>query len=124
MKCWNITKFCYRKLQNSQDPCCCKECIKQILPFSAFAENQLIRLTKGNLIFSTKKMIQENNLTSLNDELTFLNDEYGTSVNSDCFTHDEVYKALDTISPTYNLYLHINISPLPCHWSEIFTRKM
>ena len=57
-------------------------------------------------------MIQENNLTSLNDELTFLNDEYGTSVNSDCFTHDEVYKALGTISPTYNLYLHINISSL------------
>ena len=33
IKCNNITKFCYRKLQNSHNPWYCKKCIKQILLF-------------------------------------------------------------------------------------------
>ena len=41
IKCNNIRKFCYRKLQNSQDPWYCKTCIKQILCFSELNESQL-----------------------------------------------------------------------------------
>ena len=66
------------------------------------------RITKGNFVSSPKKIIQENNLA-------FLHDESGTSVKNDCLTPDEFYKELSTISPTSNLYLHMNISPLPHH---------
>ena len=65
IKCNNITKFCYRKLQNSQDPWYCKKCIKQILPFSELTESHLNRVAKRNLIPSPKKTIQENNLIFL-----------------------------------------------------------
>ena len=112
IKCNNITKFCYRKLQNSQDPWYCKKCIKQILPFSELTESQLNRVTKENIISSPKKIIQENNLI-------FLNDECGTSINNDYFTPDEFYKEMSTISPTCNLYLHMNISSLPYHFGDL-----
>ena len=112
IKCNNITKFCYRKLQNSQDPCYCKNCIKQLLPFPELTESQLNRVTKGNLISSPKETIQENNLI-------FLNDEYGTSRNSEYFTPDKFYKEVSTISPNCNLYLHMNISSLPYHFDDL-----
>ena len=86
-KCNNITKFCYQKLQNSQDSWYCKKCIKQILPFSELTASWLNMVTKENLISSPKKIIQKNNLT-------FLNDEYGTSVNNDYLIPDKFYKEI------------------------------
>ena len=81
-------------------------CIKQILPFSELSESQLNRLPKENLVSSPKQIIQGNNLV-------FLNDQYGWNCNkNDSFTPDEFYKNLKTISPTYNLYIHMNISAL------------
>ena len=44
-------------------------------------------VTKENLISSPKKIIQKNNLT-------FLNDEYGTSVNNDYLIPDKFYKEI------------------------------
>ena len=105
----NPTKFCYRKLQTSQELWYCKNCIKQILPFS---ESQLKRVTKENLISSPKKIIQDNNLV-------FSNDRYGTAVKNDSFTPDEFYENLKTASPTYNLYLHMNISSLQYHIDDL-----
>ena len=92
-------------MQTSQEPWYCKNCIKQILPFSELSDSQLSRVTKENLISSPKKIIQDNNLV-------FLNDQYGTSIKNDIFTSDEFYENLKTISPTYNLYIHMNISSL------------
>ena len=45
IKCNNLTKFCYRKLQTCHEPWYCKNCIKQILPFSELSESQLSRVT-------------------------------------------------------------------------------
>ena len=59
IKCNNITKFCYRKLQNSQDPWYCKNCIKQLLPFPELTESQLNRVTKGNLISLQRKQFKK-----------------------------------------------------------------
>ena len=59
-----------------------------------------------------KKIIQENNLA-------FLDDESGISVKSDCLTPDKFYKELSTISPTSNLYHHMNISSLPYHFDDL-----
>ena len=92
-------------MQASQEPCYYKNCAKQILPFSELSESQLSRATKENLISSPKKIIQDNNLV-------FLNDQYGTAIKNDSFTPDEFYENLKTISPTYNLYIHMNISSL------------
>ena len=85
IKCNNLTKFCYRKLQTCHEPWYCKNCIKQILPFSELSESQLRRVTKENLISSPKKIIQDNNLV-------FLNDQYGTAIKNNIFTPDEFYK--------------------------------
>ena len=85
---------------------------KTILSFSELTESQLNRVTKENLISSPKKIIQENNLI-------FLNDEYGTSINNDYFTPDEFCKEVSTISPTFSLYLHMNISSLPYHFDDL-----
>ena len=87
IKCNNLTKFCCRKMQTSQEPWYCKNCIKQILPFSEFSDSQLSRVTKENLIFSPKKIIQDNNLV-------FLNHQYGTAIKNNNFTPDEFYKNL------------------------------
>ena len=45
IKCNNITKYCYRKLEKSKDPWFCKNCIKDIVPFSELS--QKINLTKS-----------------------------------------------------------------------------
>ena len=70
------------------------------------------RITKGNFVSSPKKIIQEINLT-------FLDDENGASVKNDCLTPDEFYKELSNISPTSNFYLHMNISSLPYHFNDL-----
>ena len=62
-------------------------------------------ITKGKFLSSEKKIIEENNLA-------FLYDESGTSVKNDCLTPDKFYKELSTISPTFDLYLHMSISSL------------
>ena len=49
IKCNNITKYCYRKLQNDKEPCYCKKCIKNIVPFSQLSENQINNLMLGTL---------------------------------------------------------------------------
>ena len=95
-----------------QEPWYCKNCIKQILPFSELSDSQLSRVTKENLTSSPKKIIQDNNLV-------FLNDQYGTSIKNDIFTSDEFYENLKTISPTYNLYIHMNISSLQYHIDDL-----
>ena len=112
IKCNSITKFCYRILQQSHEPWYCQKYIKQVLPFSELTYSQLNRITKGNFVFSPKKIIQENNLA-------ILDDESGTSVKNDCLTPEEFYKELSTISPTSNLYLHMNISSLPYHFDDL-----
>ena len=69
-------------MQTSQEPWYHKNCIKQILHFSELSDSQLSRVTKENLTSSPKKIIQDNNLV-------FLNDQYGTSIKNDIFTSDE-----------------------------------
>ena len=92
-------------MQTSQEPWHCKNRIKQILHFSELSESQLNRVTKENLISSPMKIIQDNNLV-------FLNDQCRTAIENDSFTPDEFYENFKTISPTSNLYLHINIPSL------------
>ena len=99
-------------MQTSQEPWYCKNCIKQILLFFTISESQLSRVTKENLISFPKKIIQENNLV-------FLNDQYGTAIKNDSLTPDEFCKNLKTISPTYNLYIHMNISSLQYHIDDL-----
>ena len=94
------------------EPWYCQKCIKQVLPFSELTYRQLNRIAKRNFVFSPKKIIQENNLA-------FLDDDSGTSVKNNCLTPDEFYKELSTISPTSNLYLHMNISSLPYHFDDL-----
>ena len=112
IKCNSTTKFCYRKLQQSHGPWYCQKCIKQVLTFSELTYSQLNRITKGNFVSCPKKIIQEINLT-------FLDDENGASIKNDCLTPDEFYKELSNISPTSNFYLHMNISSLPYHFNDL-----
>ena len=104
----NTTKFCYRKIEQSHETWYCQKYVKQVLPFSELIYSQVNRIMKGNFVSSPKKKIQET-------DLAFLDDESGTLVKNECLAPDEIYKELSTISPTSNLYLHMNISPLPHH---------
>ena len=99
-------------MQTSQEPWYCKNCIKQILPFSELSDSQLSRVTIENLISSPKKIIWDNNLVSLNDQ-------YETAIKNDSFTPNEFYGNLKTISPTYNLYIHMNISSIQYHINDL-----
>ena len=99
-------------MQTSQEPWYCKNCIKQILPFSELSDSQLSRATIENLISSPKKIIWDNNLVSLNDQ-------YETAIKNDSFTPNEFYGNLKTISPTYNLYIHMNISLIQYHINDL-----
>ena len=99
-------------MQTSQEPWYCKNCIKQILPFSELSDSQLSRATIENLISSPKKIIWDNNLVSLNDQ-------YETAIKNDSFTPNEFYGNLKTISPTYNLYIHMNISSIQYHINDL-----
>ena len=112
IKCNNLTKFCYRKLQTCHESWYCKNCIKQILPSSELSESQLSRVTKENLVSSPKKISQDNSLV-------FLNDQYGTAIKNESFTPDEFYGNLKIISPTYNLYLRMSISSLQYHIDDL-----
>ena len=60
IKCNNMTKLCYRKLQQSHEPWDCQKCIKQVLPSSELTYSQLNSITKGKFVSSPKKIIQEN----------------------------------------------------------------
>ena len=53
------------------------------------------------------------------NNLAFLDDESGTSVKNDCLTPAKFYNELCTISPTSDLYLHMNISSLPYHFNDL-----
>ena len=108
----NITKFCYRKLEQSHETWYCQKCVKQVLLFSEITYSQVNRIKKANFISSPKKIIQEN-------DLAFLDDESGTSVKNKYLAPNEFYKELRTISPTSNLYVHMNISPLPHHFGYL-----
>ena len=112
IKCNNLTKFCYRKLQTCHEPWYCKNCIKQILPFSKLSESQLSRVTKKNLISSPKKIIQDNHLV-------FLNDQSGTAIKNNILLLMNFTK-FENHFITYNLYFHMNISmPHQCHIDDL-----
>ena len=51
--------------------------------------------------------------------MIFLNDQYGTAIKNDSSTPDEFYENLKTISPTYNLYIHMNISSIQYHIDDL-----
>ena len=48
IKCNNITKYCYRKLQSDKEPWYCKKCIRNIVPFSQLSHNQINNMMLGS----------------------------------------------------------------------------
>ena len=104
IKCNNVTKYCYRKLQNDREPWYCKKCIKNTVPFSQLSDNQINNLMLGSLMTSRKQIIQEN-------QVIFYNDKQSSVTTNDIFTPDEFHNYLKTLLPS-NLYLHMNISSL------------
>ena len=54
IKCKNIAKYCYRKLQNDKEPWYCKKYLKNIVPFSQLSYNQINNLMLGSSMTSPK----------------------------------------------------------------------
>ena len=104
IKCNNITKYCYRKLQNDKEPWHCKKCIKNTVAFSQLSDNQINNQMLGSLITSPKLIIKEN-------QVIFLIDKQGSVTTNEIFTPDEFHNYLKTLLPS-NLYLHMNILSL------------
>ena len=107
IKCNNVTKYCYRKLQNDKETWFCKKFIKNIVPFSQLSDNQINNLTIGSLMTSPKQIIKEN-------QVSFPNDKQSSVTANEIFTPDEFHNHLKTLLPS-NLYLHMNILSLPYH---------
>ena len=96
IKCNNITNYCYRKLEKSEDPWYCKKCIKDIVPFSELSQNQLDKILIGKFLTSPKQILKENMLTFTNKELM--------NVTYDDLLTPENFNKLNT-SPTSNLFI-------------------
>ena len=111
IKCNNITKNCYGKLQNDTKLWYCKKCMKNILPFSQHSDNQINNLTVGSLMTSPKQIIQEN-------QVIVPNTKQRSVTTNEIFTPDEFHNHLKTILPP-NLYLHMNISSLSYHFDDL-----
>ena len=109
IKCNDITKYCYRKLEKSEDPWFCKNCIKDIAPFLELSQNQLEKIFIGKLVTSPKNILKEN-------MITFTNKDLRNVTHNDLLTPED-FKKINT-SPTSHLYLHMNISSLPYHFED------
>ena len=109
IKCNNITKYCYRKLQNSNEPWYCKICLAKVLPFSNLTDLQIDSLMLGKLLASPKQVIIEN-------QLSFVNDHCNSAVKNELLHPDQFRDLKPDI--TSNLYLHMNISSLSYHFDD------
>ena len=93
LKCINIRKYYYRKVQNDKELRYCKKCIKNIVPFSQLSDNQINNLMLGRLMTRPKQIIQENQVIFHNE----------------IFTPDDFHNHLKTLLPS-NFYIRLNIS--------------
>ena len=95
----NITRYCYRKLQNSKEPWYPKKCIKNIAPLSQLPDNQINNnLMLESLMTCQKQIIQEN-------QVIFPNDKQSSVTANEISTPDEFHNHLKTLLPS-NLYLY------------------
>ena len=109
--CNNINMYTYRKLQKSDAPWYCKECLKKLMPFSNVTNNTLSRLFEGKEIISPNldKYLSDGNQISV---------ELGKSIQNKSFTPDELNSYL--ASKKYkSLYLDLDISSLSYHCDDL-----
>ena len=103
IKCSSITKYCYRKLKNVDEPWYCKTCLAKVLSFSNLTDYQIGSLMLGKLLASPKQVINKK-------QLTFLDDNSNSAIVSDLLHQDQFRDLKPEI--TSNLYLHKNVSSL------------
>lgn len=68
----NITKYCYRILQNDKEPWNSKRCIKNIVPFSQLSDKLINNWMLGSIMRSPKQILQENQKIFPNDKQNFV----------------------------------------------------
>ena len=107
----NISRYCYRKLQKYSTSWYCKNCLKQVLPFSKLTDYyQLKALMLGKVLTSPK-------LLSTNNYLLFPDEECKNAAKTELITPDNFYQINNNNSN--NLFLHMNISSVSYHIDDL-----
>ena len=105
IKCNNITKFYYQKLEKDKAPWYCKKCISQVIPFSSLSKSQLDKVMIDKTLVSPKNL-QKGKIINPNQEQENI-------THYDLLTPEE-FNDLD-IPISSSLYLHMNIVSLSYH---------
>ena len=112
ISCNNISRYCYRKLQKSNTPWYCKNCLKQVPPLNKLTDYQLKALMSVKVLTSPK-------LLSTNDYLLFPDEECENAAKTELMTPDDFYQINNNNSN--NLFLHLNISSMSYHNDDLNT---
>ena len=108
IKCNNITKYCYRKLEKSEDQWYCKNCVRDI----EFSQNQLEKVFIDKLVTSPKNVLKANPINFTNKKLRII-------THNDLVTPED-FDNLD-ILPTFYFCLRMNMSSLLHHFDDFET---
>lgn len=114
IKCNNIDKKTYQKLQNDSTKWFCKICLSELIPFSKlddieFEQLQLCTTMKPKHVPTYKTVIEE-----ISD---FLEHQENKEI-SKYYLPDDVNK-LEITKTDYSAYLHLNISSLQYHIDDL-----
>ena len=112
ISCNNTSRYCYRKLQKDSTLWYCKNCLKQILPYSKLIDYQL-------KAFMLDKVLTSPKLLSTNDYLLFPDEECENAAKTELMTPDDFYQINNNNSN--NLFLHMNISSVSYHIDDLNT---
>ena len=103
-KCNNLDDNTYNLLRQDDNPWFCFACNKSIMPFSSVSENNYLKFSGTEI----PKNIQQPDC----------NEDTIKSIQNNFYTPEE-FNDLEIASDTHGTYLHINISSLSYHHSEL-----
>ena len=108
--CNNLSKYCYRKLQDTS-PWFCVDCLKKEMPFCNLFDDQLKILISGKTIISLN-LVEENQ----NDQL--VPQEFGAAIKNNLYSPQEI-NDIEISKESHNLFIHMNIASITYHIDEL-----
>ena len=107
----------YKKLQKDKSPWYCICCLQKELPYRSIDSDVLNNFMHGNRIVSPNPKF----ISSVIKQSEYFDEEILEKVNNKYYTPTELKNALNELSTKkQNLYMHLNISSLSYHHSELY----
>ena len=106
----------YKKLQKDKSPWYCICCLQKELPYCSIDSDVLNNFMHGNRIVSPNPKF----ISSVIKQSGYFDEEILEKVSNKYYTPTELKNALnELITKKQNLYMHLNISSLSYHHSEL-----